>query len=111
MISSALEHTAWSATRRAWRAFCSTRRTVFPLVLELAQREKNLADDLGRRRPSEGSVEQQETRARDKRAADRQRLLLAAAQRAGDLQPPLRRQGKTPRAASISSAISESVRT
>ena len=77
-----------SATAKASLTFCSTSRIDRPSLLEAADRRHDLGDDL-RRQAFRRLVHQQDARIRHERPADREHLLLAAGEIAGDLPLPL----------------------
>ena len=65
-------------------AFCSTRKMRGAVAVELGDDAEDLLDH-ERREAERGLVHQQEARPRHQRARDREHLLLAAGQRAGEL--------------------------
>ena len=69
-------------------AFCSATRIREAVCVHLAQHAENALDDQ-RRKAERGFIENQQTRLRDERAADRQHLLLAAGEHAGALMAAL----------------------
>ena len=69
-----------SANSTARAAFCSTSRIVTPSLAQLLERVEDEVDH-DRREPERRLVEEQQPRAREQRARDRELLLLAARER------------------------------